>query len=105
MRAVPALLLAACFGAASALADEGPLERAGKAVDDAAEKTGHALEHAAEKTAEVVKETATRTGEGINKGVTKAGDAIKSGARKVTGDGKSSPSTPPPIRDESSGQK
>ena len=46
---------------------EGPMERAGKHVDNAAEKTGHALGTAAEKTGEATKKAAHATGEAFEK--------------------------------------
>lgn len=52
---------------------EGPMERAGKHVDNAAQKTGHALETAAEKTGEATKKAADATGAAIEK----AGQKLK----------------------------
>ena len=46
---------------------EGPIERAGKHVDNAAEKTGHALETAAEKTGEATQKAAHATGKAFEK--------------------------------------
>jgi hypothetical protein len=46
---------------------EGPMERAGKHVDNAAQKTGHALGTAAEKTGEATKKAAHATGEAFEK--------------------------------------
>jgi len=52
---------------------EGPMERAGRHVDNAAEKTGSALEKAAEKTGEATKKAAHATGEAFEK----AGQKLK----------------------------
>jgi len=52
---------------------EGPMERAGKHIDNAAEKTGKALEKAAEKTGDAAKKGAHATGEAFEK----AGSKLK----------------------------
>jgi hypothetical protein len=57
-------LVGGCHGSREA---EGPMERAGKHVDNAAEKTGHALGTAAEKTGEATKKAAHATGEAFEK--------------------------------------
>jgi hypothetical protein len=54
---------------------EGPMERAGKHVDNAAEKTGEALETAAVKTGEATKKAAHATGE-----------AFENAGKKLKGD-------------------
>jgi hypothetical protein len=46
---------------------EGPLERAGKNVDNAAHKTGHALETAAQKTGAAAERAADATGDALQK--------------------------------------
>jgi hypothetical protein len=46
---------------------EGPMQRAGKHVDDAAEKTGKALEKAAEKTDAAAHRAVTATGVALEK--------------------------------------
>lgn len=51
-----ALLLAVGFTACGKKKDEGPMERSGKAVDEAAEKTGEAVKEGVEKTGEKVEE-------------------------------------------------
>jgi hypothetical protein len=87
----------ALFGLVLALASachdnkqaEGPVERAGKHVDNAAQKTGAALEKAAEKTDEVAHKAVTATGEAFEK----AGQKLK-GAPSAT------PSNEPPKKTE-----
>jgi hypothetical protein len=46
---------------------EGPMERAGKHVDNAAQKTGKALGKAAEKTGQAAEKAAHKTGEALEK--------------------------------------
>lgn len=64
---------------------EGPMERAGKGVDNAAEKTGEAVKKGAEKTEE-----------GVSKAVDATGEALENTGKKLKGeDTKTSPKSPP----------
>jgi hypothetical protein len=67
---VALLLTGACHRNQQA---EGPLERAGKHLDNAGEKTGRALKGAAEKTGEGVEKAAHATGNALEK----AGDKLR----------------------------
>jgi hypothetical protein len=67
---------------------EGPLERAGKHLDNAGEKTGKALKGAAEKTGEGVEKAAHATGSAFEK----AGDKLQG---KSPGSGGGQPQPPP----------
>jgi len=61
----PVLMLAvACHRSQPA---QGPFERAGKGLDNAAEKTGDALKTAAEKTGEAAKKATHATGKAVRK--------------------------------------
>jgi hypothetical protein len=72
-----ALLLGLCLGLSTGCHKnkdaEGPIERAGKHVDNAAEKTGNALHKAADKTGEAAGKAAHATGEAFEK----AGQKLK----------------------------
>jgi hypothetical protein len=66
-----ALLLLGCHENKDA---QGPMERAGKHVDNAAHKTGDALQKAAEK-----------TDEGVHKAVSATGEAFEKAGQKLKG--------------------
>lgn len=68
-----AWLLGLCIGCHKNKDAEGPMERAGASVDNAAEKTGAALHKAAVKTDEVAHEAVTTTGNALEK----AGQKLK----------------------------
>ena len=68
---------------------EGPVERAGKHVDNAAKKTGAALEKAAEK-----------TDEAAHKAVTATGEAFEKAGQKLKGTPSATPSNEPPKKTE-----
>jgi F0F1-type ATP synthase membrane subunit b/b' len=61
-------------GALAACEKEGPLEKAGKAADNAAEKIGDAVKPEGK---------AEKAGEAVDHALEKAGDAIKSGVEKA----------------------
>lgn len=61
---------------------EGPIERAGKHVDNAAKKTGHALHTAAEK-----------TDEGVHKAVNATGTAFEKAGQKLKGTSSATPAS------------
>ncbi len=52
--------------AISACTDEGPMEKAGKSMDDAAEEAGQKLDDAAEDTKDAVKEECEKLKESMN---------------------------------------
>lgn len=64
----------ALIGALAACEKEGPLEKAGKAADNAAEKVGDAVKPEGK---------AEKAGEAVDHALEKAGDAIKSGVEKA----------------------
>src|SRR5258706_8755177 len=64
---------------------EGPLERAGKHLDNAGEKTGKALKGAAEK-----------TGEGVEKAAHATGNALEKAGNKLQGKSPGSGGEQPP---------
>jgi hypothetical protein len=81
VKRVPLLLLTAALAAGCHKNKdaEGPIERAGKHVDNAAEKTGTALEKAAQKTDAAAHRAVEATGEAFEK----AGQKLK-GAPSAT---------------------
>src|SRR5882672_5902044 len=84
------LLMVAAVSSATAGAEPGPAQRAGKAVDKAADDTGKALKKAGEKLSESV-ETAGRaveragkkTGEAVDRAMEKTGEAITHTGEKI----------------------
>jgi hypothetical protein len=70
---------------------EGPAEKAGASVDDAARKTGDALHKAAVKTDEAAHQAVTATGKALEK----AGQKLK-GSPSATQPKQSAPASTPP---------
>ncbi|WP_435892554.1 hypothetical protein [Oceaniferula spumae] len=89
----PALLGAACLGAGSlfitSCEKEGPAERVGKELDEAADKSSDKLDEAAEKAKEEAreaKEKAEEAAENAREKVEEAADAARDKARETQGE-------------------